>query len=288
MADESYIKAHLKEGHSIHFGQTYRQDSVLISRLTANALKLKVGDKFRTYFFQNKIRVRPFIVAGIFDTGLSEFDQAFMLCDLRHIQRLNGWDANQISGYELKVNDFSQLEEIAYQSYLLTANRLDESGSSLISRDIKELYPQIFGWLDIIDINVWIILTLMLLVSGVNMISGVLILILERANTIGILKAMGDPDWNIRKVFIYLSGFIVARGLLWGNIIALSLALIQYHFHIIPLDPANYYVDTVPINIDLLHVVLLNLGTLVCIVAMMALPTFLITKISPIKSIRFD
>lgn len=286
--DPSFINNNLIEGRAINFGNNSRSDSVLISRVTANALHLNVGDKFNTYFFLDRIKARRFIVAGIFNTNLTEFDELFLLCDLRHIQSLNKWKSNQISGYEVTINDFDEIDEIAYQTYLLSANRLDKKGSSLISRNIKEIYPQIFGWLDIIDVNVWIILALMLLVSGVNMISGVLILILERSTTIGILKAMGKPDWNIRKVFLYLSGFLVARGMLWGNFIAISICLLQQHFNIIPLDPINYYVDSVPVNLKLTHLLLLNVGTLVTIVAMMVIPSVLITKISPIKSIQFD
>lgn len=286
--DATYINENIIDGHSIGFGNEKRSDSVLISRTTADALYLNVGDNFNTYFFQDRLKARKFIIAGIFDTGLAEFDELFLLCDLRHIQRLNRWSTNQISGYEVTINDFNKLEDIAYETYLLSANRLDKEGSSLISKHIKQIYPQIFGWLEIIDINVWIILILMLLVSGVNMISGVLILILERSTTIGILKAMGKPDWNIRKVFLYLSGFLVARGMLWGNLIAISICLLQQYFQILPLDPANYYVDAVPINLSIGHLLLLNIGTLITIVAMMVIPSVLITKISPIKSIQFD
>lgn len=286
--DDAYINGNIIDGHPISFANDSRSDSVLISRTTADALYLKVGDAFNTYFFQDRLKARKFIIAGIFDTGLTEFDELFLLCDLRHIQRLNRWDINQISGYEVTINEFELLEQVAYETYLLSANRLDKNGSSLISRHIKEIYPQIFGWLDIIDVNVWVILILMLLVSGVNMISGVLILILERSTTIGILKAMGKPDWNIRKVFLYLSGFLVVRGLFWGNLIAISICLIQQHFQVIPLNPANYYVDAVPINLKASHLLLLNIGTLISIVAMMVIPSVLITKISPIKSIQFD
>ncbi len=286
--DASYINDNIVEGHPINFDNTKRSDTVLISKTTADALMLNVGDKFRTYFLQDKIRVRPFIVGGIFQTNLTEFDGSFMLCDLRQIQKLYNWNSNQISGYEITINNFDDLEDVAYQTYLLSANRLDENGSSLISRSIKDLYPQIFSWLDIIDVNVWIILFLTLLVSTVNMVSGVLIIILERTTTIGILKAMGNPDWNIRKVFVYLSGFLVSRGMLWGNIIGISICLIQHFFHVIPLDPVNYSVDTVPINLNIWHLILLNAGTLLAIVAMMFIPSILITKISPIKSIQFD
>ena len=286
--DPSFIYNNLVEGHAISFGNEKRSDSVLISRTTANTLLLNVGDHFNTYFFQDRIKARKFTVAGIFNTNLTEFDELFLLCDLRHIQRLNKWETNQISGYEVSINDFDNIDDISYQTYLLSANRLDKTGSSLISRNIKEIYPQIFGWLDIIDVNVWIILILMLLVSGVNMISGVLILILERSTTIGILKAMGQPDWNIRKVFLYLSGFLVTRGMLWGNFIAISLCLLQHYFSIIPLDPINYYVDAVPINLKISHLLLLNIGTLITIITMMVIPSILITKISPIKSIQFD
>lgn len=287
--DPTFFNENLIAGTPVNFGDKKRTDSVLISKSTADALQLNVGDKFNTYFFyKTKIRARRFIVGGIFRTNLTEFDEAFLLCDLRHIQRLNQWETNQISGYEVTINDFDRLEEIAYETYLLSANRLDKDGSSLISKDIKEIYPQIFGWLEIIDINVWVILILMLLVSGVNMISGVLILILERSTTIGILKAMGQGDWDIRKVFLYLSGFLVSRGMLWGNAIAISICLLQHYFHIIPLDPVNYYVDAVPINLKITHLLLLNIGTLITIVAMMVIPSILITKISPIKSIQFD
>ena len=286
--DPSFISQHLVAGQMVYFSDENKTDSVLISQKIADQLLLHVGDKFRTYFINDKIKVRPFIVAGIYKTDLAEFEELFMLCDLRQIQSLNKWSENQISGYEVYTNNFDELERIAYDTYLITANNLDESGSSLISRHIKEIYPQIFGWLDIIDVNVWVILILMLLVSGVNMISGVLILILERSSTIGILKAMGSPDWDIRKVFLYLSAFLVSRGLLWGNAIAITICLIQQQFHLIPLDPVNYYVDAVPINLKLTHLLLLNMGTLVAIVLMMVIPSVLITKISPIKSIQFD
>ena len=286
--DMKYIRQNLVDGSLVDFGKQKRTDSVLISRSTADALLLKVGDKFRTYFFHDKIRIRPFVVAGIFDTGFTDYDNTFVLCDIRQVQRLNIWKENQISGYELMIHDFELLEVVSYDTYLLAANRLDESGSSMISRNVKELYPQIFGWLDIIDVNVWIILILMLLVSGVNMVSGVLILILERTKTIGILKAMGNPDWSIRKVFVYLSAFIVGRGMLWGNIVAITIGLLQLHFEIIPLDVNNYYLSTVPVNLNIIHLLLLNVGTLVAIIAMMLIPTILITKISPIKSIYFD
>ena len=283
-----FIQRHLLKGKVPDYSNSSRNDSILISNSIAQVLQLEVGDRIKTYFFKEKIRARAFKIAGIYKTDLAEFDDLFILCDLRHIQSLNGWNDMQISGYEVTIKDFDLLDETAYNTYLLSANHLDKEGSSLISRSIKELYPQIFGWLDIIDINVWIILSLMLLVSGVNMISGVLILIMERSSTIGILKAMGNPDWNIRKVFVYLSGFLVSRGMLWGNLIAISIALIQQHFQLIPLDPVNYYIDAVPIELKLSHLILLNAGTLICITAMMLIPSYLITKISPIKSIQFD
>lgn len=286
--DPTFIERNLVEGHHISFGGEKRNDSVYISQKIANTLYLNAGDKFRTYFIKDKVRVFPFTVAGIYQTNLTEFDELFILCDLRHIQRQNKWEHDQISGYEVTINNFDELERVAYETYLLSANRLDKEGSSLISKHVKELYPQIFGWLEIIDINVWVILVLMLIVSGINMISGVLILILERARTIGILKAMGNPNWSIRKVFLYLSGFLVMRGLFWGNLIAIAICLIQHYFKVIPLDPTNYYVDSVPINLKLYHLLLLNAGTLITIVAMMVIPSLLITKISPIKSIQFD
>lgn len=286
--DPAFISKHLTEGNPVHFGLGDKNNSVIISSSTSRALNLKVGDKFNTYFIKNRIRVRPFVVAGIYETHMKEFDDLFMLCDLRQIQSLNKWEENQISGYEVTVHDFDNIDRVAYETYLISANNLDKEGSSMISKSIKELYPQIFGWLDIIDINVWIILILMLIVSGVNMISGVLILILERSRTIGILKAMGNPDWSIRKVFLYLSGFLVIRGMLWGNAIAIVLCLLQHYFHIIPLDPVNYYINAVPINLQWHHLLLIDVGTIITIVAMMVIPSVLITRISPIKAIQFD
>ena len=198
------------------------------------------------------------------------------------------WDDNQVSGFEVMIDDFNNLDNIGREVFLKTANKFDEKGSSMLSRTIKELYPDIFGWLDLLDMNVWIILILMLVVATFNMLSGVLILILERTSTIGLLKSLGAKNWTIRKIFLYNASFLIIKGLFWGNIIGITLCMAQHYFEFIPLNPENYYVDTVPINLSLWHVLALNIGSMLMIVLMMVVPSYIITKIIPSKSMKFE
>lgn len=286
--DHSFIDENLVEGKPVQFGSGARNDSVLISARLAQMLGLKLGDKFNTFFFQNKIRARSFYVKGIFRTNFPEFDKLFLLVDIRHIKKLNNWDDDQASGIEIIIDDFNNLDDIGNQVFLKTANKFDDKGSSLMSQTIKELHPDIFGWLDLLDMNVWIILALMLTVAAFNMISGVLILILERTSTIGLLKSLGAQNWTIRKVFLYNASFLILKGLLIGNIIGVVLCLLQQYFQFIPLDPQNYYVNTVPINLKLWHILALNMGSMLMIVLMMILPSYIITKINPSKSMKFE
>lgn len=285
--DWHFFKQHLVAGDILHLSDK-KSNNIIISERLSKLLKLKVGNKITVYFIQQPPRQRRFTITGIYNTGMEEFDKLFLLCDIRHIQKLNNWQPNEIGGYEITLNSFSDLAATGKQVKNLTSGIFTADGSSLKVRTIDKKYPQIFTWLDMLDVNTWVILILIVLVAGINMISGLLIIILERTNTIGVLKALGTSNWSVRKLFLYQASFIIGRGMIWGNIIGISVCLIQYYFEIIPLDPVNYYVDTVPINFDLGYIVLLNLGSLIITVAMLLIPSYLITKISPVKAIRFE
>ena len=286
--DWDFFKNHIVEGDTLQLYKDRKSYDVLISERLASLLELKLGDKVSLHFIQNPPRKRRLTIAGIYNTGMQEFDQLFVVCDMRHIQKLNDWTENKISGYEIFIENFDDLEYIEYQVKGLTASSFSEEGASLKVRNIVRKYPQIFSWLDMLDLNVWIVLSLMILVAGFNMVSGLLIIILEKTNMIGILKALGTPNWSIRKIFLYQSAMLIGKGMLWGNTIGISLCLLQYWFAIIPLDPTNYYVCSVPINLNIGHLILLNLGSLVATVSMLLIPSYLITKITPAKAIKFD
>ncbi|PTN05973.1 ABC transporter permease [Mangrovibacterium marinum] len=268
-----------------------RTDQVWISEQISKLLKLKLGDQLLMYFLNSdeKLpRIRRFTVGGLFRTGLEEFDRMFVLADLRHIQRLNNWSDKQISGFEIFIDDLDDLDAVNREVRALVLENLEADAPLLRVSNVKEKFPYIFDWLNLLDMNVWIILFLMVLVAGFNMISGLLVIILERTRMIGILKSMGAANANIRKIFLYLSAFLVGKGLLWGNIIGVALCLLQQHFKIIHLDPASYYVNTVPVNLLLSHLVLLNLGALAVTLLMMLGPSYLVGRISPEKTIRFE
>lgn len=283
-----FFQDNLVKGTIFQLDQKKKNNHIILSQKLANLLHLKIGDKVNLHFIQNPPRMRRFTISGIYNTGMEEFDKLFVLCDMRHLQKLNDWNKNQISGYEIFIDDFKNLEQIEYQVKIATASSFSTTGSALKVRSIERKYPQIFGWLEMININVWVILTLMIAVAGVNMISGLLIIILEKTPTIGILKAMGTSNWSIRKIFLYQASIIIGKGMMWGNIIGIGACLIQKYCKIIPLDPVSYYVDTVPININLFSILLLNIGSLILTVAMLLIPSYLITKINPIKAIQFD
>jgi lipoprotein-releasing system permease protein len=251
---------------------------------------LKIGGPLYCYFYnegETMPRSRKFNICGIYRTSLVEFDDMFVLGDLKHIQQLNGWQSNQISGYEITIDDFSLLESMDDQLNDILLNYSSEN-SMLKAVSIVTKYQLLFDWLSILDLNVWVILVLMVAVAGINMISGLLVIILERSKMIGILKAMGYPNFSIRKVFMYLSAFLAMRGLLWGNVIGIGLCLLQMATGIFKLDPVSYYLETVPIYLNFYSFLILNVGTLVIIVTMIILPSIYISKISPVESIRFD
>ena len=287
--DWNFYKNNLVEGDSITMNDSLASKEVIVSLYLARLLHLELDSSFFTYFIEDDyIRARKFKVAGIYCTNFVEYDKMFILTDIRQIQQLNNWEPTQASGLEILINDYDRLNEIGDSIYFRTANRLNPDGSAYFSRTIEDLNPQIFSWLNMLDTNVIIILILMLTVAGFNMISGLLILILERTNMIGVLKAMGAKNWSIRKVFLYHSFFLIGKGMIWGNVLGIGLMLIQYFTHLIPLDAETYYVTYVPISINLLHILLLNIGTVICSVLMLILPSILISRILPAKSIRFE
>lgn len=286
--DWTFFNENLKEGEVFQLADSVKSNKTIISAKLADLLHLKVGDKITASFIQNPPRHRRLTISGIYKTGMEEFDKLFLLCDMRHLQKVNGWDDSQVSGYEIFINDFNKIQDIEYSIRRICANNYTQEGAGLKVSGIHRKYRQIFSWLEMLDINVWIILSLMILVAGFNMISGLLIIILERTSMIGILKALGTRNWTIRKVFLYQASMIIGKGMLWGNVLGVSICLIQYYFEIIPLDPTSYYVDTVPINFNLIHLLLLNVGALIATVAMLLVPSYLITRINPVKAIQFD
>lgn len=286
--DWTFFRNNLKEGELFTLSPDKASTDVIISRYLADLVGLKVGDSFLTYFVQEDVRARKFRIAGIYETGFLDYDKLFVIADIRQVRRLNGWEADQVSGLELLVDDYDRLDEVAEELYFDLAEKQDRLGNTFYARSIKELNPMIFNWLEVLDINVVIILVLMLAVAGFTMISGLLIIILERTNMIGILKALGESNQSIRKIFLYVSFFLIGKGMLWGNIIGISLCLIQSRFHVITLDPSIYYLDAVPIDLSIVSWLLLNIGTLCAAMLMMLGPSYLITRIDPARSIRFE
>jgi lipoprotein-releasing system permease protein len=282
-----FFKANLIEGDILKISNDSLKNDIVISKYLSDLLELKIGDSFYTYFIQDQVRARKFKIIGIYATNFVEYDKLFIITDLRHVQNLNNWTEKQISGFELVISDFDKIDE--------TGENINDfiSKSSIynnlyFTQTIKQLNPQIFGWLDLLDMNVWVILFLMLAVAGFNMISGLLILILERTNMIGILKSLGATNWSIRKIFLYHSFFLIGKGMIWGNFIGLLICTIQYFTGVIPLDPEAYYVTSVPISFNWLYIVALNIGTLIASLLMMIGPSYLITKILPSKIIRYE
>ncbi len=286
--DWGFFAQHLQKGKLFSVLGVSPSNEVMISSKIADKLNLKVGDSFLTYFVEDKLRVRKFRISGIYCTNFTEYDNVFVLADMRHINKLNGWTTNQSGGIEVLVKDYDQLDNTAYAIFeTLNLNNSKQENAYYV-RTIRDLHPQIFSWLELLDMNVWIILILMISVAGFTMISGLLIIILERANMIGILKAMGANNASIRKVFLYVSFFLIGRGMIWGNIIGLSLCFIQKYFSVISLNPEVYYLTAVPIDLNPAYFILLNICSLSLSMLMLVGPSYLIAKIRPAESIRFE
>ena len=279
--DPSFFEKNIVEGQVPTYNDTLTSNKVMISKSVADILQLNLGEKLIMYFVEKPPRVRKFEIAGIYETGFADFDDLIIMSDIRHIQKLNGWENNQVGGFEILIDNFDELDEI-------TAKVYEKIPYNLNAQSIKEKNPQLFDWLDLQDINVRVILILMLIVGGVNMVTALLILILERTRLVGILKALGATNWSVRKVFLYNAVYLILKGLFWGNIIGLGIAFLQYKFQFISLDPSIYYMSTVPIHFDLMHILMLNLGTLLVCWLILIIPSIIITKITPVKAIRFE
>ena len=258
---------------------------VLISEYLANRLSLKIGDRFNTFFMKEDSHqlpnLRVFEVTGIYNSGFQEFDSAYIIGDIRHLQRINKWSPDQVGSFEVFVDDFSNIKGKGEEVYEQTSSTLD-------TQTIVEKFYYIFEWLQLFDFNIIVILVVMISVATINMVVALLVLILERTQMIGILKALGANNWTVRKVFLYNAFYLILRGLFWGNLIGIGLLLAQQYFGIIRLNPENYYVDRAPVYFNWSYILALNIGTVLICLLVLLIPSYIITKISPVKAIRFD
>ncbi|MDP9079156.1 MAG: ABC transporter permease [Bacteroidota bacterium] len=277
----TFLKNNIVTGTTINFSDTVKSKTqLLISQVIADRLRLKVGDKIQIYFVQESLRRRPFVITGIFDTGNEEIDKHYVVGDLALINRLNNWKPDEIGGYEIQVADFDRLNQ--------TANNIDDIlPTKLKAYTVTENFSTIFGWLDLLDGNTQVVLVLMILVAVINMISALLIMIVERTAMIGILKAMGASNWAIQKVFLYNAFYLIGLGMLFGNIFGIGFGFFQSQTHLFKLDQASYYMRFVPIQFDWIDLILLNIGTLVVCLLVMIGPSMLVSRIEPVKAIQF-
>ncbi len=281
--DHSFLKSNLIEGNTLLISEDSLQKSndIVVSESIARKIGCSVGDKLSIYFMDNPVRVRKLNVIGVYNTGLSEFDDLLVFGDIKQIQKLNNWNSSQIGAYEVSLKDLKFLEDEAEKIY----QNLD---FNLNTTTIKQSYPQIFDWLALQDLNIIVIITLMLIVGSVNMITALLIIILEKTQFIGLLKSLGASNKIIRRVFLYNSLYLISRGLFFGNLIALGFAVLQQKFSFISLDPEIYFMDTVPVSIDFLPLLYLNIGTIIICYVFLIVPSFIVSKISPVKALRFE
>ncbi|HKJ07320.1 MAG TPA: FtsX-like permease family protein [Flavobacteriaceae bacterium] len=279
-----FFESYLKEGRLPNFNENVSNE-VLISEEIANKLKINLNDTFNLFFLKEDTSkpawLRVVKAVGVYNSGFQEFDKSFLIADIRHIQKMNRWDEDEIGGFEILIDDFDEVSEKTSLIYAQTP-------STLNSQNIIEKYPSIFEWISLFDTNIYIIIAIMILVAGINMITALLVLILERTQMVGILKALGAKNVNIRKVFLYNAAYLILKGLFWGNIIGLAVLLSQKFFEFISLNPENYYVNTVPIYLNIKYILLLNVGTMLLCLLMLIVPTLIVSKIKPVKAIKFD
>ncbi|WP_461587891.1 ABC transporter permease [Winogradskyella sp.] len=278
-----YFEEFLMQGRLPDFSGK-RNEEILISKYLANRLGFKIGDKVNTLFgqqFNERVRIMNYEIVGIYNSGFQELDEKFCLADIRHIQRLNKWEKDQIGSFEVFINDFSELPEISRKVY-------QETPSELNATPITQKYYTVFEWIKVFDNNTYGIIIIMIIVAGINMITALLVLILERTNMIGVLKALGTSNWSIRKVFLYNASYLIGLGLIWGNTIGLGLLFAQKYFKLFPLNPDTYYVSEAPVYLSLDYIIILNVGTFAACLLMLLIPSIIISKISPVKAIRFD
>lgn len=287
--DLDFLRENLIDGQMPVFSDTASTNKLLLSRIMADKLKVNVGDRIFAYFIdETNVRTRRFTVEGIYQTNMTRFDEMICFTDLYTACKLNGWSAERCSGGEVLVSDFGQLDAV-YNTIINKVNRTtDRDGCLFSSQTIYEAYPQIFTWLELLDINVWIILGLMICLAGITMISGLLIIILERTSMIGVLKALGARNKSIRHTFLWFSAFIISRGLLLGDIIGIGIVLFQKLTGIIKLDPQTYYVSEAPMELSIPIIILLNIATLIVSISVLIIPSFFISHIHPAKSMRYE
>ena len=282
--DWRYFEDFLIEGQLPTYTQKYSND-VLISKYLADRLGFVVGDSFQMYFMKSDSSKQPsimkYVVVGIFNSGFEELDKTYVIGDINHVQRLNKWSKDQIGGFEVFISNYNDLERIGQEVYAQTPSTLD-------AMTVKQKYATIFEWIPIFTTNIYGIIGIMILVGAINMITALLVLILERTQMIGILKALGSSNWSIRKIFLYNASYLIACGLFWGNLIGIGILLLQKQFQLLKLDPSVYYVTVAPVYLDWSYVVLLNLMTFVLCVLMLLIPSFLISKIVPVKAMQFE
>ena len=287
--DLSFIRQNMQEGKLPTFSSKKSSNQIVVSRKQADKLHLHVGDKVFAYFIAyDDVRARRFTVSGIYQSNMKQFDDVLCLTDLRTTSKLNDWESDQCSGAEILVKDFEKLEETNAAVAQLVKEHTDRYGETIASQSIYEANPQIFSWLSLLDINVWIILALMVCVAGFTMISGLLIIILERTQMIGILKALGAHNKTVRHTFLWFAAFIISQGLLIGDVIGIGLVVLQQQTGFIHLDPASYYVDTAPMELNIPIIVILNVATLLISVFVLIAPSFLVSHIQPVKAMQFD
>jgi lipoprotein-releasing system permease protein len=282
--DWNYFSEYLVEGRLPDFSKELNTE-ILISSYLANRLGFHLNDKVITFFLNDDSskppRSRAFTIVGIYNSGFQQFDEQYLISDIRHIQRLNKWKESEIGAFEVFVDDFDDIGPKGLEIY-------NETGSLLDTQTIRDKYYTIFEWLDLFDFNIALIIGIMILVAGINMITALLVLILERTQMIGILKALGSTDWSVRKIFLFNAMYLIAVGLFWGNLLGIGMLLIQKYFKVFPLDPSTYYVSEAPVYLDLGYVFAMNIGTFILCLLMLLVPSYVISRISPVKAIRFE
>lgn len=286
--DLSFYTQYLREGTVPQFSDSVASGNILISREIADKLQLAVGDRVDSYFLQGSMRARRYTVAGIYETGFSDYDRLFVVTDLKAVQALNRWESDQVTGVEVMLDGFNRVEEMNWELGTMLDRTKDKYGEQYLVQSVEDINPGLFAWLDVLDINVWLILALMIGVAAFTMISGLLILIIERTQFIGVLKALGASDKTVRKAFLYLAMLIIGKGMLWGNIVGLGLCAVQKYTRLIPLNPQDYYLDCVPVEFNWPFIVVVNVAMFVLSVLILIVPSHLISRISPTKAMRFE
>lgn len=283
-----FFQQHLMEGEFPQFSDTASTNQVVVSEAIANKLHLKVGDRIDTYFMDENVRARKLLVAGVYETNFAAFDDVYVFSDIYMVNRLNHWETDEATGIELTISDFSELESTTFELGALLNDYTDRRGTQYCAVNVEQQYPSVFSWLEVLDVNIWVILVLMIGIAGFTMIAGLLIIIIERTQMIGILKSLGANNTTVRHLFLWLSVFLIGRGMLWGNVIGLAFYFVQKYMGLFTLDPSTYYMDRVPVSLSFPIWLLLNIGTLIVSVLMLLGPSYLITRIHPANSMRYE